>query len=108
MELAAQFLPGEVYCVVGVHPDNTKKTTDARASAQRVASLKPLALRPETVAILGGLDLSRDISSHFPQEKLLQSLLELAADVQLPVMLACAGGAPMADRVKQLVREAEV
>lgn len=106
LELTGQFPAGSVYAIVGVHPDNTKKTADVRAIVQRVAALRPLALRAETVAILGGLAVSaRDVSGHFPQERLLAASLELAADVRLPCVLACSGGALMAEKVALAVRE---
>ena len=92
-------------CIVGVHPDNTKKTHDAKAITQRVAALRPLALKPQTVAIAAGIDLTRDISTHFPQERLLQALLELAASVVLPVVLTANGGSSMVDRIVQNVRD---
>ncbi len=39
------------------------------------------------MAILCGLDHSREIATHFAQERLFVSLLELAVKLQLPVLI---------------------
>jgi hypothetical protein len=49
--------------------------------------MKALALEETTVAVLCGLDLTREVATHFAQEKLLSSLLQLARDVRLPVLV---------------------
>ena len=78
--------PGYAYCAVGVHPNNIKRTND-RAAADRMSRMEDLAVLPHMVAIACGLDYSREIAAHFPQEKMLESQLELAARVRLPVIV---------------------
>ena len=102
--LSEQTSAGHIYAIVGVHPDNTKKMTDARALAQRVASLRGAAVRAETVALFGGIDMTRDVAAVFPQEKLLSCVLDLAADVKLPAVLACTGDGAMVDKVVATLR----
>ena len=78
--------PSFLYAVYGMHPDNVKRSAD-KIAASKLAELRALALAPECVGILVGLDLSRDVASHYAQERLLESQLELAASLRLPVVL---------------------
>lgn len=43
-----------------MHSDMTKRSND-KLSPQRLEQLRELLLRPETVALMAGLDFSRDI-----------------------------------------------
>lgn len=124
LKLAKQF-PGQVFCALGVHPDNVKRTNDkqmatwiaqarGRFTARSARSsktdtlrthstppirpspsffqMKELALSPEAVAIQSGLNLARDTSTHFAQERLLDMHVRLAAEIRLPVILHLAPG----------------
>ncbi len=75
-----------VYSTVGVHPNNIKRTND-RQAAERMAKLEELAVLSQTVAIACGLDFSREVASHFAQEKMLELQLSLAVRVRLPVVV---------------------
>jgi hypothetical protein len=46
--------------MVGVHTNMIKRSNE-KLSAQRLEVLREIALRPETVAIMCGLDFTRDI-----------------------------------------------
>jgi Tat protein secretion system quality control protein TatD with DNase activity len=79
--------PGLLYAVLGLHPDNVKRGSNDKLLAGRLQELKALALTPECIAIYCGLDLSRDIGSHFSQEKLLDGQMTIAAEARLPCIL---------------------
>ncbi len=85
VDMAKEY-PSVVYCALGVHPDNVKRANE-KAFATRLAELRQHAVTPECVAIFAGLDFSRDVGSHFPQEKLLEAQLALAAEIHLPVLV---------------------
>ena len=84
---------GFLYSAAGVHPDNVKKGLSDKAAEALLADVRAAAMAPECVAIFCGLDHSRDIASHFAQEKLLDAHLSLAADVRLPVLIHIVGDA---------------
>ncbi|RYG50981.1 hypothetical protein EON66_11270, partial [archaeon] len=73
--------PGFLYAAYGIHPDNVKRNNDKTASS-KMLELKVAALSPECVAIFAGLDFSRDIASQYPQQRLLQDQLQLAAEIE--------------------------
>lgn len=66
--------------------------------------MKELALTPEAVAIQSGLNLSRETSTHFAQERLLDMHVRLAAELRLPVVLHLAPGS--AERAAEIVAAA--
>ena len=70
--------PHQLYAAIGLHPDNVKRGSNDKMIAARLSELRALALTPECVALYCGLDLSRDISSHYQQEKLLEGQLSVA------------------------------
>ncbi len=45
---------------MGIHSDMIKRSND-KLSEARLAQLRELALRPEAVAVMAGLDFSRDV-----------------------------------------------
>jgi len=94
-------LPGQLYGAYGMHPDNVKRSNE-KDLQKKLTELKAAALTPECIAIFCGLDFTRDIASHFPQERLLDSQLELALDIKLPVILTVAGAA---DRAAEKIAE---
>ncbi|GAX77518.1 hypothetical protein CEUSTIGMA_g4962.t1 [Chlamydomonas eustigma] len=75
-----------IYCMVGVHSDMIKRSSD-KLTQQRLDQLRDAALRPEVVAVLAGLDFSRDVGIRFAQERALSQQMELAAQVGLPLVL---------------------
>ena len=93
--------PGFLYGAYGVHPDNVKRNHD-KTFASRIEELRAFALAPECVAIFTGLDLGRDIASHYPQEAALTAQMRLAAELRLPTMVQETSAA---ERVAELAAE---
>lgn len=83
LELAEKY--PEVYAAVGVHPnDGLSWDKDA------VANLRELAAHPKVVAIGEiGLDFYRDRTPHDQQKRIFQEQLNLAAELNLPVVVHC-------------------
>eukprot|EP01122_Echinamoeba_exundans_P014672 TRINITY_DN668_c0_g3_i1.p1 TRINITY_DN668_c0_g3~~TRINITY_DN668_c0_g3_i1.p1 ORF type:complete len:625 (-),score=190.73 TRINITY_DN668_c0_g3_i1:16-1890(-) len=81
---------GSLYACVGIHPDNVKRAND-KLFQQRQEALKDIAVMPETVAVVCGLDWTREFATRYPQEKLLINHFELAAEVDLPVVVCTIG-----------------
>ena len=96
--------PGVLYCSLGVSPDLIKKNQDKLFEA-RMAQLTDLALCSEVVAISAGLDLTRDVSTHFLQHRLFTSQVELAARIRLPLVVHEKAAA---DKVIEAIRTAQV
>jgi len=78
---------GSIYAVIGIHPNNIKRTND-KLQQTRLDSIRSLALQSECVAIgYCGIDFERDVSTHYSQEQLLEQQLHLAAEIGLPIVL---------------------
>lgn len=77
---------GFCYFVTGIHPDNIDGT-NKKAHDTWLERSEELARRPECVGILSGLNLSREMKTHFAQEQLLKQSFELADKLLLPVIL---------------------
>lgn len=72
-----------VYAAVGVHPHDAKTVT-----RQTTAKLRKLAAHPQVVAIGEiGLDYYRDLSPRDVQRRAFAEQLELAAELDLPVII---------------------
>lgn len=78
---------GLCYATVGIHPDNIKRVHNISVFSTQMEELLDFALAEEAVALQAGLDLSREVSTHFIQEKLLVSHLEIARRVHLPIVI---------------------
>jgi TatD DNase family protein len=88
VQLAARY--PEVYAAVGIHPNDINEW-DARTLDQ----IKELAGRPKVVAIGEiGLDYYRDTTPHELQKQVFQQQLELAAALDLPVIIHSRNASP--------------
>ncbi|TAM40593.1 TatD family deoxyribonuclease [bacterium] len=80
-ELAAQY--PEIYASVGVHPHDADGFKE-----EDLAKIKELAVKDKVVAIGEiGLDYFRNLSSPENQERLFASLIEVAKDMSLPLVV---------------------
>jgi TatD DNase family protein len=83
VELAGRF--ETMYAAVGIHPHDAKDVT-----AETLAELKKLAQNDKVVA-LGetGLDFHYDLSPRLEQQRAFAAQLELARELNLPVIIHC-------------------
>jgi len=77
---------GACYFSTGIHPDNIDRT-NKKSHEEWLQKVEELAKRAECISILSGLNLSREIGTHFAQESLLKSSAQLAAKLNLPLAL---------------------
>ncbi len=81
IELAEKY--DMVYATVGIHPHDAKT-----AENEAIDTLRDLAKHPKVVAIGEiGLDYYRNLSPHDVQQKAFHQQLELACDMNLPVVI---------------------
>jgi Tat protein secretion system quality control protein TatD with DNase activity len=78
------------YCVVGVHPDNIDRVNKKQQEAW-LESIEELTVSPSCVGVLCGLNLTREVATHFAQESLVRVSSRLARKVQLPLYLHVPG-----------------
>lgn len=91
IDLAKSNNPGFCYFFAGAHPDNVDKT-NKKSHEGWLEKVEEAARRPECVGILTGLNLTREMATHFAQESLLRAHLALADKLLLPVVLHVADG----------------
>ena len=77
---------GFCYFITGVHPDNIERT-NKKSHDQWIEKVEELARKPECVGILSGINMSRDIGTHFAQESLLRTSCQLAQKLLLPLII---------------------
>jgi Tat protein secretion system quality control protein TatD with DNase activity len=77
---------GHCYAAVGVSPDNIDRT-NKKMHANWLLRIEELALAAECVAIFSGLNLTKEMGTHFAQESLLKSCAEIAERLSLPLIL---------------------
>lgn len=77
---------GICYFATGIHPDNVEKT-NKKCHDDWIAKIHDLSCRPECIALLSGLNLSKEMGCHFAQESLLKELYKIACTVQLPLIV---------------------
>jgi TatD DNase family protein len=83
VELANRF--ENLYAAVGIHPHDAKNVT-----AQAITELKELAHNEKVVAIgETGLDFHYDFSPRPDQRRIFEAQLEIARELNLPVILHC-------------------
>ncbi len=77
---------GFVYYATGIHPDNIDRT-NKKSHDEWLEKVEELGKKAECIALLSGLNLSREMGTHFSQESILKSTIQLAEKLQLPVIL---------------------
>ena len=79
----AQRYPGRLYAAVGIHPHDA-----GEADTANVAAIRALAAAPGVVAIgETGLDYYRDLAPRAQQQAAFAAMLDLAEDLDLPVII---------------------
>ena len=79
---------GLCYFATGILPDNVDRT-NKKQDEILLSKIQSIACRSECVGITSGLNLSRDIGSHYAQELLLFGCYYLAYKCGLPLILHC-------------------
>ena len=100
-DLCAQH-KGLLYLVAGVHPDNIDRT-NKRSHEGWLKQVEELSLRPECLGLLSGVNLTRDVATHFAQESLLRSTLALCDRLKLPLVLHVAGDGASLDKALEVL-----
>lgn len=88
------------YFFSGIHPDNIDRTNKKHHTIW-LEKIEEIAKKAECLGITTGLNLSRDVGTHFPQEAMLQSCCILADKLILPIILHCTN-------LKSLLRAIEI
>eukprot|EP00744_Colponema_vietnamica_P009729 GILI01013804.1.p1 GENE.GILI01013804.1~~GILI01013804.1.p1 ORF type:complete len:680 (-),score=256.32 GILI01013804.1:617-2656(-) len=83
---------GFVYVSVGLHSDNVKRNNDKTIST-RLEQVREFALKPEVVSLSCSIDFTRDIAIRYAQEKVVESHLDIAGELNMPIILQEIGGA---------------
>lgn len=76
---------GVCYYATGIHPDNIDRT-NKKSHDDWLKQVEELGRKSECISIMTGLNLSREIGTHFSQESLLKSSLEVAERIILPTV----------------------
>lgn len=104
-ELAAlcETNPGFLYYLAGVHPDNVDRTNKKLHDGWMI-KVDEFARNGNCVGLLSGLNLTREVGTHFAQEILFKSSYQLAASLNLPLVLYVADSKSL-ERIKELLDE---
>ena len=95
---------GACYFSTGVHPDNIDRT-NKKSHEDWLQKVEELAKRAECISILSGLNLTREIGTHFAQEALLKSSAQLASKLNQPLVLHISNGASLLRAIEILRSE---
>lgn len=95
---------GNLYCVIGIHPDNVDRT-NKKSHEGWLEKVEELGRRQECVGILSGLNLAREMGTHFPQESLLRSSCQLADKLLLPLVLHVAPDGGSIEKVLEILED---
>jgi len=102
-ELAKDY-PGVVYFLTGAHPDNIDKST--RKINDDWLKRAELAARAGTcLGVSAGLNMTREVSTHFLQTSLFRSSCRLAEKVGLPLVLHIASDGKSMDAALEVLCE---
>lgn len=94
---------GFAYFLTGVHPDNIERT-NKKSHDVWIEKIEELARRPECIGILSGLNMTRDIGTHFAQESVLRLSITAAQKAQLPLVVHVPGSTSL-DRAIEILKE---
>ena len=94
---------GLCYLLAGIHPDNIERT-NKKSHEGWVHKVEEIARQPVCVGILSGLNLSREIGTHFAQESLLIAACGIADRLLLPLVLHVAADGSSLERVLEILR----
>lgn len=94
---------GFAYFLTGVHPDNIERT-NKKSHDGWIEKVEELARRPECIGILSGLNLTRDIGTHFAQESVLRSSCAAAQKAILPLVIHVPGTSSL-ERAIEILKE---
>ena len=82
---------GQCYALAGIVPDNINRT-NKKLHGGWITKMEEYGRQPECVGLVSGLNLGRDMGTHFAQESMLRSCCELARSLSLPLVLHISGG----------------
>jgi len=77
---------GICYFATGIHPDNVEKT-NKKSHDEWISKILELSRRSECISIVSGLNLSKEMGTHFAQESLLNTLISVASNAILPLIV---------------------
>lgn len=94
---------GLCYLLAGIHPDNIERT-NKKSHDIWLAKVEEIAKQPTCIGIISGLNLSREIGTHFAQESLLRSACGLADKLLLPLVLHVAADGSSLEKVIEILK----
>eukprot|EP01041_Mallomonas_annulata_P005652 gene5652-11402_t len=94
---------GLCYLLSGVHPDNIERT-NKKSNEVWMAKVEEIARHPVCLGILSGLNLTREIGTHFAQESLLISACGVADKLLLPLVIHIAPDGSSLDKAIEILR----
>lgn len=99
----AKSYPHLCYFVTGIHPDNIDRT-NKKSHDGWLEKVEELGRRSECIGILTGINLSREMGTHFAQEALLKSSCSIAEKLGLPLFLYVSDSSSL-DRAIETLKE---
>ena len=98
---------GRMFSAIGVHPDNVDRT-NKKAHQEWIESTEAIAKNGHCVAILTGLDTTREQATHFSQEALMRELFNCSLRMRVPALIHLNPDAATANRFVEWWSEALV
>ena len=95
--------PSFCYYLAGAHPDNVDKT-NKKSHDGWLEKVEEAGRKPECLGILSGLNLTREMATHFSQESLLKSSCQVADKLMLPLVVHVAPDGGSLEKVIEVLR----
>lgn len=95
---------GHCYAAVGISPDNIDRT-NKKMHSEWLLKIEELALSASCIAIITGLNLTKEMGTHFAQESLLKSCIGIADRLHLPLILHVGNDGASLERVFEILLE---